>query len=600
MKLSDYVVDFVYRQGVSDIFMLSGGGCMHLVDSVGTHGKINYICNLHEQACAMAAEGYARQKNGLAACLVTTGPGATNTITGLIGAWLDSVPIIFISGQVKRETMRPFPELRQLGDQEINIIDIVKPVTKYALTVMDAKDIKYHLEKAVFLATHGRPGPVWLDIPLDIQAAQIDVAALAGFDPKELADNGSPQSLKQQVHETARLLSEAKRPVIIAGKGIRIAGAQGLFRQLVDKIHVPVVVSFSGYDVIESNHPYCFGGQGTIGPRVGNFIVQNADLLLCIGTRMNTRMVSYNYAAFARAAKKIVVDIDEAELRKPTFKPDLPIATDAKDFLELLLGEIRSGIPESKEWLDYCNRMKAKYPAVKKEHYDEKGNVNQYAFVHELSRQLKENSTIVLANGFACMVPYQAFDVKKDQRIIVNSGCASMGYDLPAAIGACVANGKKDVVCLAGDGSIQMNIQELQTIKHYDLPIKIFVLNNNGYLSIRETQKNYFQCRYIAACPEHGVSFPDMGKIAVAYGIPYLKIEDNGHLFKVKDVLAAKGPIICELIVPPDKGLEVKAASAMGKDGKMKAKPLEELFPFLSEEELKENMLIELWHDNTG
>ena len=601
VKLSDYVADFIYRQGVGDVFMLSGGGSMHLVDSVGTHGRLRYLCNLHEQACAMGAEGYARARNDVAVCVVTTGPGGTNTLTGLIGAWLDSAPVVFISGQVKRETIRPFPELRQLGDQEINIVDIMRPVTKYAVCVMEPADIRYHLEKAFYLARRGRPGPVWIDIPLDVQAAPIEPDRLRAFSPDELGADLNPAPKESDVEQAVKMLERAERPVLLAGKGIRIAGAQKEFLELVGRLKIPIITSFTGFDLLPNDHPYYQGRQGTVGPRGGNFIVQNSDLLLCIGTRLNLRMVSYNYPAFAPRAKKIVVDVDAAELRKPTLKPDLPVVSDAKFFIERLSARLGAkGLKEKAKWMDYCRRINAKYPVITPAHRSAEGLVNVYAFVDELSERMKENDTMVLADGFACIVPYQAFRVKTGQQIIVNSGCASMGYDLPAAIGACLAGGKRDVVCLAGDGSIQLNIQELQTIVHYKLPVKIFVFNNNGYLSIRETQKNYFNGRYIASSPQGGVTTPDMGKIAAAYGIPFVRISDNRQLGRVGEVLSTPGAVICELMMHPDKGLDIKASSAMDKDGKMVSRPLEDLAPFLPREELRENMQVETWYDKPG
>ncbi len=597
-KLSDYVIDFIYRQGVHDIFTLSGGGCMHLIDSLGSHGKIKYVCNLHEQACAMAMEGYARDRGDVGVALVTTGPGSTNTLTGVIGAWLDSVPSVVVSGQVKRETMRPFPELRQLGDQEINIIDMVKPVTKYAAVVDNPQDIRYHLEKAFYLARHGRPGPCWIDIPLDVQSSQIEPDKLRGFDRSEMKENADMARLDKQVQDTASRLAKAKRPVLLIGKGIRIAHAQEKLLELVQKLKVPVITSFTGFDLIEANNPYYQGRQGTLGPRGGNFIVQNSDLLLCIGTRLNTRMVSYNYKMFARAAYKIVVDIDEAELRKPTIHPDMPVVADAAVFIQKLLDKVGSGgLAEKKEWMQYCMKINAKYPVVRPEHYKEKDYVNLYAFVKELSNAMKENETVVCTDGFACIGPYQAFDIKSGQRVIFNSGCASMGYDLPAAIGAAVAEGRqKQIVCLAGDGSIQLNIQELQTIVHYHLPIKIFVINNFGYLSIRETQKNLFNSHFVATDPDTGVGLPDMEKISVAYGLPYRRLTNNADLQKqIKEFLSIKGAAMCEVMMSPKKGLDTKGSTYQNEQGQLVSRPLEDLTPLLPRKELKENMLIDMY-----
>jgi len=599
-KLSDYVIDFIFKQGVGDIFMFSGGGCMHLIDSVGQHGKIRYVCNLHEQAGAIAAEGYARIRDDVGVCLVTTGPGGTNAITGVIGSWLDSIPTVFISGQVKREMMRPFSELRQLGDQEINIIDIVKPVTKYAVTVQDENKIQYHLEKAFHIARNGRPGPVWIDIPLDVQSANIDENTLKGFDSTRnvASKDDDVVTLEDQVETVLEMIKVSERPVILVGKGVRLADAQTEFLELVGKLKIPVITSFSGYDIIDHGNRYYQGRQGTVGPRAGNLIVQNSDFLLCLGTRMNTRMTSYNYESFAREAKKVMVDIDEAEHRKPIMKPDVSIIADAKEFIVKCLEKMgHQGAEEKTDWMEYCRKVNGKYPVVTKENYKKKDYVDSYAFVKELSDRLQEDDTIVLANGLASTVPYQVLEIKKGQRVIVNSGCAAMGYELPASIGASVGLRGKPVICIAGDGSIQLNIQELQTIRHYDLPIKIFIFNNNGYLSIRETQKAYFQSRFVASSSEFGVSLPDMQRIANAYEIPYECIKNNEQFDKLDHVLASGKAIICEVMLDPEQGLATKAASSVNEQGKMIAQPLENLAPFLPREELKGNMFIPMWDE---
>ena len=598
MKLSDYVFDFVADKGVKDVFLISGGGNMHLLHSVGTNRRLKYICNHHEQACAMAAEGYARAKDdGLpGVCLVTTGPGGTNAITGVLGAWLDSIPMVVISGQVKRETQIPYKELRQLGDQEINIVDVVKPITKYAVCVKDPKDIRYCMEKAFYLATHGRPGPVWVDIPLDVQASEIDVENQKPFEPQKEIKKIDYAKVDSQIKQVLEIIKKSNRPVLLVGKGIRLAGAHEEFLEMVKKLRIPVITSFSGYDLIENENHYYFGRQGTVGQRGANLIVQNSDALLCVGTRLNTRMVSFNYRAFARAAKKMIVDVDEAELRKPIIKPDLAIVSDAKEFIIRMNKMLGAGFEERKEWQVYCKKVNEKY-LIKDSEKDLKAKaVPPYMFFDTLSDVMKENDVMAVSNGFACVGPYQAFKVKKGQKCIVNSGCASMGYGLPAAIGACAKIERKDVVCVEGDGSLQMNIQELATLVGYKLPIKMFVINNGGYLSIRATQNGYFAGKYTGSSENSGVHIPDTEKISKAYGLPYFRLDSQKNLAKkISEILATPGPLVCEVFMPEDMTLACRATSYVNeKTREVIALPLEDMAPRLSKEELKGEMFIPL------
>jgi len=584
--------------GVQDIFMISGGGAMHLIDSAGKQPGISYICPHHEQAAAIAAEGYSRVSGKMGVVVVTSGPGGTNTLTGVIGQWLDSVPCLYLSGQVKEETTIASCldiGLRQLGDQEINIVDIVKPVTKYAVMVHRPEKIKYYLDKAVYLATHGRPGPVWLDIPLNIQAALIDEAALEEYD--KIADELvlDRKQLFSQVGEAIKLLKAARRPVFIAGHGIRLSKSIDIFRRFIDTSGIPVVTTFCGYDLLPSDNKFYAGRIGTLGTRFGNFALQNSDLVLSVGSRNNIRQVSYDWKVFARSARKVVVDIDPAELLKPTLKPDLSVHADAGDFLKELLKQSESaGLPDYSDWLSWCSERKQRYPVVQKEYRLEKDRVNPYYFMGILTKCLREADVLVSANGTACVTLFQAGIVKNGQRVFWNSGCASMGYDLPASIGACVANGRRPVVCLAGDGSIQMNIQELQTIIAYNLPVKVFVLNNDGYISIRQTQESFFKGRYTACDPRSGVTFPQMLKVAAAYGFPVFSIKDHSGMDAViGDVLRSKGPALCEVLLSTTQRFVPKVASQLRPDGKMVSKPLEDMFPFLPREEFLSNMLVE-------
>ena len=456
IKVTDYIFSHLVKIGVRDIFMISGGGAMHLVDSVGKQPGLNYYCPHHEQAAAIAAEGYARVSGKMGVVVVTSGPGGTNTLTGLIGQWLDSAPCLYLSGQIKQETsIASFPGLglRQLGDQEINIVDMVKPVTKYAVMLKDPKTIRYHLEKAVYLATHGRPGPVWLDMPLDIQGAMIDPDDLPPYDPKEDELRTDEFELKEKVSKTIELLKKAQRPVFLAGNGIRISGAQDLFLNLLKDFPIPVLSTFNGFDLIDSENPQYIGRIGTIGNRAGNFALQNSDLLLCVGSRNNIRQISYNWKAYARVAKKVVVDIDPAELKKPTIKPDLAIQADAKAFLSELQKQLKkSSLPEFSDWLKWTQKRKKQYPIIHAEHMKTKDKVDPYYFSKVLSELLGPKAVVVTGNATASVAYFQAGEVKQGQRVIWNSGCASMGFDLSASIGACVANHQKDVVCLSGGG----------------------------------------------------------------------------------------------------------------------------------------------------
>ena len=590
IKVTDYIVSFLAKNGVKHVFMLSGGGAMHLVDSVGKSDKIEYVCTLHEQAAAIAAEGYARTSGKIGVAVVTSGPGGTNTLTGVAGAWVDSIPVLVISGQVKIETtVLMNPKLRQLGDQEINIVDIARPITKYAVMVTDKNRIKYHLQKALHLAQSGRPGPVWIDVPLDIQGAFVDEKSLKEYD---YADKLVGLSSKNG--SVFELLEKSQRPVIIAGNGIRLSNAVSEFGALVEKAKIPVIATFAGYDIVPGTCPYYFGRYGSVGQRAANFVVQNSDLILAIGARLNIRAVSYNWKAFAREAKKIVVDIDAAELEKPSLKIDVPVRQDAKSFISDILEAVDSRNLTSKDgWLSKCREYKTKYPNIDSERISVKKFVDSYFFFKKLSMLSAEGAIFTFGNGTACVSSYQSFDVKPDQRVIVNSGYASMGYGLPAAIGACVANNKKEVICVTGDGSIQMNIQELQTIVQYKLPIKIFLLNNQGYISIRNTQKTHFNGRIVGASKESGVGLPDMVKIATAYGIEAAKINNHEELeTQISKVLSYPGAIICQVELDPEEEMYPKLSSHVNEDGTMVSKPLEDLYPFLDREEFRQNMLI--------
>ena len=596
IKVSDFVAKFLaeHPDVGNVVFMVSGGGIMHLIDSLGRNKNLKYVCNHHEQACTYAAEGFARLTNKIGVAYVTTGPGGTNAITGVYSAWVDSIPTLTISGQVKLETTvhsEPSLKLRQLGDQEIDIIPLVKNITKYAVMIKDKREIKYHLQRAVYEAKHGRPGPVWIDIPLDIQGAYVNEEELIEFVPPP------EEKHNLKLDEVIDSLKNAKRPVIIAGNGIRLAGAEDKFLELLKELKIPVVGTFARYDIVDVENPYYFGRYGTVGHRMANFTVQNADLLLAIGARMNIRAISYNWEYFAREAKIISVDIDKAELCKRTVDVDIKIQADAKEFIEALLNKMRKEkikFPSYKNWLSKCKTYRKKYPMLEERRKRVKDYVDSYYFFNVLSKLQKgKNNVYVFANGAACVSSYQSLNIYKGDRVIVNSGCASMGYDLPAAIGACFGNNLKEVICVAGDGSIQMNIQELQTIIHHNLPIKIFVLNNDGYISIRNTQNNFFKGHKVGADKESGVSFPDIIKVGKAYGFKTFRIKNQKNLAKkLKRVLQEEGPLICEIMIDPNEKMEPKLSSEVKPDGRIVSKPLEDLYPFLDREEFRQNMII--------
>ena len=600
MKLSDYIVGQLADWGVRHIFLVTGGGAMHLNDSIGKEPRIQYVCNHHEQASAMAAEGYARISGQPGVVNVTTGPGGINALNGVFGAWTDSVPMLIISGQVKRETcMRAqgITGLRQLGDQEVDVVAMVEKITKYAIMVDDPLSIRYHLERAWHLAQIGRPGPCWLDIPVDVQAASIEPESLRGYDPAEnqpaqdKAAGDDSIRLKSYCREVLQRIRGAKRPVILAGTGIRAAYAVPEFDQLCRRLGVPVTTAWT-HDLIATDDPLFCGRQGTIGDRAGNFTVQNADVLLILGSRLNIRQTSYNWQSFAPHAFKIQVDIDDAEFHKPTVQPNLAIHCDLKRFLAELLRECDSDNYDSHThaaWLAWCRERVRRYPVVQDRQRQPGPPLNPYYFVEELSARLSDDDVIICGNASSCIVPFQAMRLRKNQRLISNSGSASMGYDLPAAIGAAFARPGKRVVCITGDGSIQMNIQELQTIVHHHLPLKIFVLNNSGYLSMRMTQSGFFG-RLTGESASSGASLPDMVKVACAYGIPSIRIDRKAQLEQVDRALTAAGPSLIDVVVDPNQEFEPRSRARQLPDGRIVSPNLEDMYPFLDETELMDNV----------
>lgn len=594
VKVSNYIADYLAAQGIHDVFMVTGGGAMHLNDALGHHPALHCTYNHHEQACAIAAEGYTRYSNKLAAVCVTSGPGGTNALTGVLGGWLDSIPMFVLSGQVKRETTIWSTDvpLRQLGDQEYNIVDSVKPMTKYAVMITEPLDIAYHLEKALYIATAGRGGPVWLDIPLDVQGAKIEVEKLRHFDPSEEGSLLPPKVEDAVVRDVIRKIATAKRPVIIVGSGIRLGDAYEEFLEAIERLNIPVVTAWNAHDLLWNSHRLFCGKPGTVGTRGGNFVMENSDLILALGTRLNIRQISYNFKNFAKNAYKIMVDIDRGELDKPTLSIDLKIHGDVKDFLGRLLETGYVGDSEDhRKWLRWCREIDARYPACLPEFYETNEPMNPYAFVDAFFKELPEGEAVVCGNGSACVITFQGAIVKEGQRLFTNSGCASMGYGFPAALGVAVFRKGKQVVCVDGDGSFQMNLQELQTVVHNKLNLKIFILNNSGYHSIRQTQTNLFCPNpLIGVCKDSGISFPDCEKLAYAYCMPYVRIDRLDEASeKVAEVLAAEGPVLCEVVVDIEQNFEPKLSSRVLPDGKIVSPVLDDMFPFLSREEYEQN-----------
>ena len=595
IRVADYIARTLANYGVHHVFMVTGGGSMHLNDAFGRAPELEVVCCHHEQACAMAAESYFRMTNRLAAVNVTTGPGATNAITGVYGAYVDSMGMIVVSGQVKWETLvrsTGLP-LRQLGDQEVDIIRMVEGVTKYAVLVRDPQTIRYHLERALHLAAHGRPGPCWLDIPVSVQGALIDSETLAGYDPAEDALEFETADLPAVVREVVEKMSRAERPVIYVGTGIRLSGEFERFLRLADRLGVPVVTAWNSNDLLPDEHPAYAGRPGSIGTRAGNFTVQNADFLLVLGCRLNIRLVSYNWENFARDAFKVVVDVDAAELRKPTLKVDLPVHADLRDFLPLFDDATAAWEPEPRAaWLGWCRERLDHYPVVLPEYWENRESVNPYCFVESLFERLEDDEIIACADGTACVTAFQAARIRPGQRLFHNSGCASMGYDLPAAVGAAVAMPERSrIICIAGDGSIMMNLQELQTIAGRRLPVKLFVLNNRGYHSIRQTQQNFFADNIVGCGTDSGLSFPDFEKLAGVFGMPYQLARTHADLAPaIEATLAAPGAAICEIMLDLAQPFAPKLSSRKLDDGRMVTAPLEDMAPFLSREELQANM----------
>ena len=610
MRVADFVAQRIVEHGVQHVFMLTGGGAMHLNDALGRTEGLKYVCFHHEQAASMAAESYARLSGRMAALNVTTGPGGINALNGVHGAYTDSIPMLVISGQVKRETIRHNAAVvvRQLGDQEADVVDMAKSITKFAVTVTNPFDIRYVLEKALWLATSGRPGPVWVDIPIDVQSALVAPSQMRGFDPMA---EGYGQAhavsreygwlkgdeLKRVAREVIAAVKQAKRPVLLPGTGIRIAGMYEQFLDLADRLGIAVAPAWNAQDLVPEDHPLYVGRPGTVGDRSGNFAVQGSDLLLVLGCRLNIRQISYNYAGFAPDAKKIMVDVDAAELFKPTLSIDMPVHADLRTFIPALI-EALDGYETPaahRAYVDWAMERRLRYPTVLPEYWQTRGVVNPYCFTEKLFDALVPKEVIVMADATAAVVTVQAAKLKQGQRLYSNSGAASMGYDLPATIGAwhAMPEGSERIICLAGDGSIMQNLQELQTIIGQNIPAKIFLYNNSGYHSIRQTQQAYFDGHSVGCGPDSGVTFPDFGKVAAAFGFAYTRTSEHSDMVRaIADTLAAPGAAVCEIFIDKDQNFAPKVSSRRLEDGSMVTAPLHDLAPFLPRDELARAMKV--------
>lgn len=593
-RVADYIMSRIAAEGVKHVFVLPGGGAMYLVDALGLNPDLDFVPNHHEQACSIAAEAYSRVNENLGVALVTTGPGATNAITGVAGAWIESVPMLVISGQVKRADRMGNSGVRQMGPQEVDIISMVKPVTKYAVTLDDPAQVRYHLEKALTLARSGRKGPVWLDVPLDIQVSQINPDELAGYTPESA--EAEVHLKKTQIKRILDLIDQSTRPLILAGHGVRLGGAAEKFRQLYETLNIPVVTTWNAMDMIPQAHPLCVGKPGVVALRAPNLAIQNCDLLISIGCRLDNIVTAFNPRNFARAAKKVVVDVDAYELAKLDMDIEVTMQADALPTINALLENAASHRKNCAEWLARCQDWKQRYRVMDGQPFPSQGAISHYQFADVLSDEIPGNTLIVTgSSGLGVEAFYTAFRNKEGQRVFLTSGLGAMGYGLPAAIGACLSAGRQRMVAIESDGSLQLNIQELATLRGLNLPIVLFLMNNQGYASIRNTQRNYFQGRYVATGPEGNLTMPDLQEVARAYGIPAMRIDDVKNLHAgIRKALGEPGPFICEVMLMPNETLWPKVAAIPQADGSMLSMPLEDMSPLLPLAQLQQEMLVPL------
>jgi len=590
IELADYVIQFFVDRGIQDCFLISGGGIMHLLDSVGRHPAMRYYCNYHEQACAICAEAYARVTTRPGLCLGTTGPGAINALSGMTAAWVDSVPLILLAGQVRTNIMADYGKVRQVGPQEGNTVAMAKPVTKYAVTVKNPRRIRYELECAFHHATSGRPGPVVLELPLDVQSARIDETDLEPYAAPAAAPELASK-LSADVAAVIEAIRGARRPLFVAGNGIHYSNSRELLYELLDRTRIPVVLPLTAKDLVHESHPLQMGVFGPSGQRRANFAVQNCDCLIGLSAGLNLQKTGFDLAGFARNSRKVFVDADEGQLKYQSIRPDMAVHADIRDFLTEFLRQ--AGTPDLSppaNWMEACRRWKSRYAVMTADYYRDPHHVNTYVLMDVLSDAVAPEDLVVTGNGTEVASFYQAFKIQRGQRAF-NLGWGACGWDLPTAIGACIAGGRRRTVCVTGDGGVQWNIQELLTIRNYRLPIKIFIVNNRGYACIRATQKNFFEGRLVGADPATGVANPDFEHLARAYGISYSSIRNNAELSAgIASVLRSEGPEICELNAAADQGISPRVSSFRRADGTFESRPIEDMAPFLPREEVWENM----------
>ncbi len=591
IKLSDYVFQFLERKGIRHAFMLPGGGAMHLDDSLG-RSNIEYICFLHEQGAAIAAEAYGQHTNTPGVVLVTSGPGATNAITGVTAGWIDSTPMIIISGQSKRADLVGDKGVRQIGSQEVQIIPMITPITKYAVQILEPSEIRYHLERAYYEATTGRPGPVWLDIPLDVQAVMLDESTLEGYE----VEDDREISIDKEIIQIVELLKNAKKPLVLVGNGIKLAEGTDFLYSLLDLLGIPVETTWKTIDMFGENAEYYVGHPGIMGDRGANLILQEADLILSIGCRLDTSVTAFNDNNFGKSAKKVIVDIDDNEIKRMDVDKAVAVACDAKLFLQQLLSQVEGNLEEIvtvtrqkewKEWLSYCKMLRAKYPIITEEHAAAKDYVSAYYFIGKLCELLQEDDVIVPeSSGGAGEITYQAFRLKKGQKMKNAAGLGSMGFGLPYAIGSCIANNRRRTILINGDGAFQLNIQELETLHRLKLPVKMFIWNNDGYASIRSMQRNNFGGHYVASEKDSGLTMPNISNVAAAYGFETYRIHNNRELDELlPEIMKDNTPLLCEIMVLPEETVSPRVKALVGENGKMMSGPLEKMWPYIDETE---------------
>lgn len=593
MRVADYIFEFIANQGIGHVFFLPGGGAMHLNNALYRQERLTAVSMLHEQGAAIAAEGYARTSGKFGVCLTTSGPGATNAITGLAGAYFESTPALYISGQVKRADLKGDSGLRQLGTQELDIVSVVTPLSKYAVCLTDAQQVRFELEKALHLMLTGRKGPVWIDVPLDIQATEIDPVQLPGFVAETDLTPLAPEA--QALGRLLERLRKAQRPVLLVGNGVHASGAENEMRELIETLGMPTLTTWIGADLLEHEHPLYVGRCGTVAQRGANFSVQNADLVLAIGCRMDFSITGFNRAHFARQAEIVVVDIDAAEVAKLGDMPDERFICDARAFIQQLLAANAGQTLNCQAWRERCQGWKNAYPVVLPEYREPSEYVNTYVFTEALSEAMAEGDQIIPgSSGAALDTFWLSVRLKRGQRAVATGGLGSMGYGLPSSIGGCLGSGGRRTISIDGDGGFVMNIQELEVVRRLQLPIKYFVLNNNGYASIRASQGGYFK-QIIGCDPTSGLTLPNISALATAFGLPVRRIDGSSNLREaIDEALALDGPVLCEVMVPPEQAIGPRITSKIGQNGAMVSSPLEDLFPFLGRDELRANMLIPL------